>query len=661
MNNNLNWFDKKMHQKEGKDFEALRNDLLSHPALDDALKERVRTIFDASETGNFLKKPRQIPSFRLPSESTYKLIFENNPVGILHFDENGVITACNNKFVEVIGSSREKLLGLNMTQLPDKIVAAAANKAIHGKKGHYSGMYTAITSGKEIPLRATFEPIFNEENVVIGGVGLIEDFTEMYETLEQLRESETRYRSIFEKSNSVMLIINPENGFIFDANKAAVKFYGWSKEDLRKMKISDINTLSPAEIKREMENAKKGIRNVFYFRHRTKNGSVVDVEVNSGKITIDQMEMIYSIIHDISERKQAMNEVRKFRLGIDRSSNAIFITDPNGTIKYVNPSFEKLYGYSEEEALNRNPSILQSGVQSQLFYEEFWETITSGEIMKGEIVNRTKDGTLLDIRFSSNPIIDDTGEIIGFIAIQTDITEQKEMEKQLRNSVYEKDIMLAEIHHRVKNNLAMISAMLMLQSDKTDNSELQEKLLDSTNRIRSIANVHEHLYESTDFSQVNLCQNTDALTRDIVSSQGLDKDISVETHSSPNCKCIITINQGIYCSIIINEVVTNIIKHAFKNRKKGTIVLDIQEKDKMITIKIIDDGHELPEFFPDEYTSGLGMELIHILTRQLNGAFTFESANSKSTFTLTFKKSPISAELLQVKNKGIFKKTDSNR
>lgn len=643
----------KMHQKEGKDFEALRNDLLSHPALDDTLKERVRTIFDATDTDNFLKKPRQIPSFRLPSESTYKLIFDNNPVGILHFDENGLITACNNKFVEVIGSSREKVLGLNMTQLPDKIVAGAANKAIHGKKGHYSGMYTSITSGKVIPLRATFEPIFNEENAVIGGVGLVEDFTEMYETLEQLSESETRYRSIFKKSNSVMLIIDPENGFIFDANKAAVKFYGWSKEELKKMKISDINTLSPAEIKREMENAKKGIRNVFYFRHRTKNGSVLDVEVNSGKITIDQREMIYSIIHNISERKQAMNEMRKFRLGIDRSSNAIFITDPNGNIEYVNPAFEKLYGYSKEEALNRNPRIIQSGSQSQLFYEEFWKTITSGEIMKGEIVNRTKDGKLLDIRYSSNPIIDDTGEIIGYIAIQTDITEQKEMEKELRNSVYEKDIMLAEIHHRVKNNLAMVSAMLMLQSDKTENYELQEKLLESTNRIKAIANIHEHLYESTNFSRVDFVKNVESLIQSIIDSQTFEKNIVVKNIGN---SCFLNINQGIHCSIIINEVVMNILNHGFKNLASGSIEIDIREENQNVSISILDNGHPLPNEFPDEYASGLGMELIHILTRQLDGSFKFQSQSGKSTFTLSFKKSPISSESIQVKQKGAFKK-----
>lgn len=647
-----------IHQKDSQDFEALRKDLLSHPALDNSIKERIRTTFNVPENRKALNKPRRVSSFQLPSESTYKLIFENNPVGILHFNEKGIITACNDKFVDIMGSAREKLLGLNMTKLPNKIVAGAANKAIHGQKAHYSGMYKSVTSGKTMPLRATFEPIFDNDGVVLGGVGLIEDNTEIFETLKNLRESERRYRSIFEKSNSVMLIIDPEDGSIFDANKAALDFYGWSKEEIQSMKIFSINTLPASELKQEMKSANLGIRNVFFFRHRKADGSVVDVEVNISKISISNRGMLFSIVHDISDRKKALNDIRKFRLGIDRSSNAIFITSPDGLIEYINPAFEKLYGYSEEEVLNKNPRILQSGKQNDHFYKKFWDTIKSGKIMKGEMVNRTKDGELLDVRFSSNPIIDDTGEIIGFIAIQTDITEQKMMEKQLRNSVYEKDIMLAEIHHRVKNNLAMVSAILMLQSEKTDNPNLQDKLLDSTNRIKAIANIHEYLYESTNFSRVDLAKNAKSLILNIVDSQNFGKSISVNNTGD---SCYLNINQGIYCSIIINEVVTNILNHAFKDLDKGSIEIDIREKNHQITIFISDDGHPLPESFPDEYTSGLGMELIHILTRQLEGSFSFKSMQNSSTFTLTFTKTAILSEPLQVKQRGLFKKTDSIR
>lgn len=632
------------HQKENHDFEALRNDLLTHPSLETSLKERLRTFFDTIDTAGTLNKPINISGFRLPSESTYKLIFENNPVGILHFNEKGLITACNDKFVDIMGSSREKLLGLDMTRLPNKIVAGATNKAIHGQKAHYSGMYESVTSGKTMPLRATFEPIFDADGNVLGGVGLVEDNTEIYETLKNLRESERRYRSIFQKSSSAMLIIDPSDGTIFDVNDSAAEFYGWDKEELKEKKIFDINTLPKAELQRDLKTALEGTRKVFFSRHKKADGSLVDVEVNYGSITIHNAEMIHCIVHDISERKKAMSDMRKFRLGIDRSSNAIFITDPDGQIQYANPAFEKLYGYSSDEILNENARILKSGMQEDSFYKKFWDTIKSGEIMRGEIVNRTKDGRLLDIRFSSNPIIDDNGKVIGYIAIQSDITEQKNLENQLRNSLYEKDTLLAEIHHRVKNNLAMVSAMMVLQSEKTENAELKEKLLNSTNRIKAIANIHEHLYETANFSRIEFAKNTELLIQSIIDSQSLEKEVSV---SNIGKSCYLNINQGIYCSIIINEVVTNILNHAFNKLHSGTIEIDIREENEQVTICISDNGHPLPDIFPHEESQGLGVELINILTRQLEGSFTFNSEGGKSTFTLTFKKSAEPSSPLQ--------------
>jgi two-component sensor histidine kinase len=107
-------------------------------------------------------------------------------------------------------------------------------------------------------------------------------------------------------------------------------------------------------------------------------------------------------------------------------------------------------------------------------------------------------------------------------------------------------------------------------------------------------------------------------------------------------------------------VVTNILNHSFKNLDTGCIEIDIQQQNQQVTIQISDDGHPLPDSFPDEFTSGLGMELIHILTRQLEGSFRFKSFPDKSTFTLTFKKNNIPSKPLVLKNKGVIKKPDSN-
>jgi len=403
-----------------------------------------------------------------------------------------------------------------------------------------------------------------------------------------------------------------------------------------------------------MEKARDSKQNIFHFKHRRANGTVRDVEVYSGKILIKKKNFLYSIVHDVTARINAMNNLRQFRLGIDRSPNAIFITDVDGSIKYVNPAFEKMYGYSSDEVLGKNPRILKSGKQDDSFYRVFWKTILAGEVVRGTIINKTKDGTLVDIHFTSNPIINDENEIMGFIAIQSDITEFKKMEESLRESLYEKEIMLAEIHHRVKNNLAMISAMMLLQAEKTENKDLKNKLLDSTNRIKAIANIHEHLYESGNFSLIHFTDNIISLTDTIAKTLQTETDISITNQ----CGTIrLDVNQAIYCSLIVNEVVTNIIKHAFDGRKKGEISICTKEKNGSVILEISDNGHELPENFQDGNAASLGMDLIHIFTRQIDANFKYIPKKTGTTFSLTFKKKERDLNRFQVQRKMPFKES----
>ncbi len=126
------------------------------------------------------------------------------------------------------------------------------------------------------------------------------------------------------------------------------------------------------------------------------------------------------------------DELLKFKMGIERSGEAIFITDINGTITYVNPAFEKIYGFSKEEALGKTPRILKSGVAPVEIYQQFWSALLAKQVVSGELINKTKDGRLINIESSANPIIGEDGKIIGFLAVQRDITERKQAEEKLR-------------------------------------------------------------------------------------------------------------------------------------------------------------------------------------------------------------------------------------
>jgi len=446
------------------------------------------------------------------AESVYRLVFENAPIGIVHFDNIGLITACNQQFVDILGSSMDKLIGICMLDLPDSKISESVEKALSGEKGYYEGHYESITSGKVTPVKVTFAPIESEDSEIDGGVGLVED---------------------------------------------------------------------------------------------------------------------------ISERVSLNRSLTKFRLGIDRSSNPVYITDQDGYIQYANPAFEKQYGFSVDEVIGKTPRILKSGAQSDVFYESFWETIQSGVSSEGEIVNRTKDGNLVTVHYSTNPIIDDDGHHLGYISIQDNITSRVEMENKIRRSLKEKNVMLAEIHHRVKNNLAIVSGLLELETHDRDDEQTIEFIRKSQTRIKSMAIVHEKMYQSHNLSSVNLSEYVEELTETIRvnwirNTSPVSFDLSIKDVD-------ININQAIPLSLIIHELITNAIKHGFGLKQPGCISVSIYEASGCIRLLISDNGDNVPPDFDLEKSQKLGLTLVRILTKQLNGDLTC-STDGGLTYRLSFEK-----------------------
>ena len=631
------------------------NNINSYQALYDLFQKCEELLSDNRNLNNahkldLLEKLKYLQqklteSDTLKNAHLYRLIFDEAPVGIVQFNPDGVITVCNNRFIQIIGSNAEKLTGLNILKLFDQDLVQAVKKSLNGKTGIYEGNYKSVTSEKVTPIRAKFTPVGSGSDSNEGGMGIIEDLTENVLVLTALSENRSRYQTLFENNYAILLIIDPETGSVFDANPAAEKFYGWEREKFRTTTIYDIDIRAPARVKSNIETLRSTPENYFQATHRVSDGTTRKVEVAGGNIEIAKRQLTYLMVHDISDRVQMEEDLRKFQLGLDRSSNPVFTTDIDGNIQYVNTAFEQLYGFTKQESIGKKPAILKSGRQSDLFYRNFWETILSGKVSSGEIINKTKNDDYVTVSYSTNPMINENGETIGFIAIHDDITERIEMEEQIRQSLYEKEIMLSEIHHRMKNNLAMVSAMMFLQAENADNADLKNKLHDSANRIKAISNIHEHLYSTSNFATIDFIGNTHKLIENIIDTLHSETDISIEKRSGP---VTLNMNQGVYCSLIINEVVTNIIKYAMSGRKKGTIGIEAIQEGENLTIRISDDGNPLPEEFHSKTFSSLGMELIHILTRQLEGKFWYSSSGGETHFNLAFKKDDQNGKTFQV-------------
>ncbi|MFO7846125.1 MAG: PAS domain S-box protein [Balneolaceae bacterium] len=449
------------------------------------------------------------------SELKYRMIFEHAPIGIVYFNKDGILTDCNNQFIEILGSSREKLLGINMLNLPDQKISSSVKRALSGEKGYYEGHYKSITSGKVTPTRVLFAPIEQQDSSIEGGIGLVED---------------------------------------------------------------------------------------------------------------------------ISEQVELNRTLTKFRLGIDRSTSPIYITDQDGYIQYANPAFETHYGFTIDEVIGKTPRILKSGRQDSEFYETFWNSLISGESAEGEMVNQTKDGKNIPVHYSTNPIIDEHGEHIGFISIQNDISDRVEMENKIRKSLKEKNVMLAEIHHRVKNNLAIISGLLELEGMDKENAEITEFVKKSQTRIKSMAIVHEKLYDNNSLSEVNLKNYVEELA-ETIEMNWVSRDSNIQFKLLVD-DLSINVNQAIPLSLIIHELTTNAVKHAFTSTRKGLVTISVQENDEEITLLVTDNGDSVSDDFDIEKSQNLGLSLVQILTRQLNGELSCTVENGLK-YRLVFRKGEV--------------------
>ncbi|HTJ00509.1 MAG TPA: PAS domain S-box protein [Dongiaceae bacterium] len=258
---------------------------------------------------------------------------------------------------------------------------------------------------------------------------------------ERLQASEESYRRQFADNQAIMLLVNPVDGLIVGANAAAVRFYGYSREQLLTLRITDINRLPEAEVQEAMAASCSPSGRRFEFQHRLADGSIRDVEVYSSRIRQGDHEVLHSIIHDVTERQRTQETLRTTAewlqmlwQTVEQSPAAVIITDITGGIEYVNPKFSEVTGYTLTEVQGQNPRLLKSGTLPEARYRELWETITSGQSWRGEFCNRKKNGELFWESAIISPIKNEAGAITHYLAIKEDITDRKQTEVALQVS-----------------------------------------------------------------------------------------------------------------------------------------------------------------------------------------------------------------------------------
>ncbi|MGV0102433.1 PAS domain S-box protein [Nostoc sp. DSM 114160] len=348
------------------------------------------------------------------------------------------------------------------------------------------------------------------------------------------------------------------------------------------------------------------------------------------------------VVVEISDRKRT-EQMLELQAVITRNmaEGICLVRATDGVFVYANPKFEQMFGYESGELIGQHVSIVNYGDENNT-PEDVNQAIRTAVLEHREAIyevhNIKKDGTPFWCSATASVFEHpEYGSVL--VAIQQDITEQKQAEEKIKASLKEKEVLLKEIHHRVKNNLGIVSSLLQMQCRRTQDPVVTAILRDSQNRIASIALVHEKLYCSEDLADIDFAQYIPDLTTHLfdsynVSSSQIQLHIQVDNAS-------LDIETAIPCGLIINELVSNALKYAFIGNCGGKIEVKFyQESASTLTLIIRDNGVGLPENFDSKKTKTLGITLVQGLVKQLRGKLEIDSQQG-TEFKITFTNSRI--------------------
>lgn len=322
---------------------------------------------------------------------------------------------------------------------------------------------------------------------------------------------------------------------------------------------------------------------------------------------------------------------------LDSIGEAVIIVDPaERVIRNCNTATEELFGYSKSELIGQKTSILHvSPEHYKKFGEESEKILKRDEVYKGEFEMKRKDGKIIDTYHTVSSLHEENGWKEGVVSVIRDITEQREAERKLQRSLKERSILLSEMHHRVKNNLAVIAGLLYMQIEASVDENVIESLKTSYCRLQSIAQVHEQLYKNAELdANISLDQYLHQMTESVDETIILpDKKIKIDIECSD---ITIPLIQAVPLGLLLSELLVNAYKHAFKKRDEGHIEISCGITDGQLVIEISDNGKGLPENFSLD-SGSIGMSIVQTLAEQLNGNLSYSSEPGEGTaFKISF-------------------------
>ena len=473
---------------------------------------------------------------------------------------------------------------------------------------------------------------------------IFRNITEVRKAQEKLKVHSTRLNAVFNNSTHLFWIVDKRiclTAFNKNFAQAIKERYGIYPElnmDYGTPKNYFSNDKKHKFWNDKYKEAFEGKAIKFETKNVYKNGNIGYRETFLNPIILPNGEIneVSGIAHDITEKKYAETKLKEQTAKI----NSIFESASNMLIFSFDTSF-KLQSFNKNFAkslLLRHGIAVETGML--LDYRNL-TALSENKRVIGKSIKNAFDGNHSQIIFSVidlndekdwyevifNPVYFESGKVSEISCLAFEITNRKETEDKLYDTVKEKEILLKEVHHRVKNNLQVISSILSLQASYVSDRKTLEILKESQDRIKTMSFVHESLYQDSDFSSIKLGDYVSTLAQNLIYSYKSDDfNIKLDTHFD---EIFLNLYQAIPCGLIINELVSNALKHAFKKISKGKLSIHIYKKANNILLNIGDNGIGMPDNINIniENTETLGFQLVHALVDQLDGTIDVNNKN----------------------------------
>ena len=596
---------------------------------------------------------KKLENALLESENMYRSIFENTGTATMIIEDNTIISLANSELERFTGYSKEEIEGkISWTEF---VVKEDLERMLEQHKLRRIDPNAALSNYefRAIDRNGNVKDILLRVGIISGtkkSIASLLDITERKQAEEALLESEQRLANIIDFLPDATFVIDSEKKIIA-WNRAMEEMTGVNKDNMigqgdyaytipfygeRRKHLLDLIDLDDKELasKYKYVQRKGNTLCAETFTPALYGGKGAYVWATGSPLFDNKGNRIGTIesIKDITEQKRMEKALQESKDYLDKIINSIgdplFVKDRQHKMTLVNDAACKFFNRTREEILGKTErDLFPTKEEGEITWSKD-EDVFSKRI---EIINEEIDTvdthsliTPVTILAKKSLYTDKEGKqfLIGIIR---DITDRKQVENRIKTSLQEKEVLLKEVHHRVKNNLQIISALLSLQSSYLTDENIIKIFRDSQNRIKSMALVHENLYRSKDLGKVDFNEYINQLVAHLSQSYG---DLAARLDFKVNSENVyLNINTAIPCGMIINELISNSFKHAFPDGRSGEVCIDLSSEDDGFKLVVSDNGVGIKGDINIKDSKTLGFRLIDTLVKQIDGKMSLDTIN----------------------------------